>query len=127
MDYIILPTTKSPYQVFFLPACPDGHAFQSRVELRYLPAPDAWFLSIADTVTGQVYVNQIPVICSYEVLNDLLFPFRYLFQGSGIGSLFCLKAVENPSTQNPSKDNLSEFQILWGNQLADASGVNTAN
>ena len=110
MDYYILPVTGDPWQVFYLPASPDGHAFEARVEL-----PDKGILSISDTMTGQVYVNQIPVICSYGQVNDLLWPFRHLFRGNGIGSLFCLKAVEKPSTQDPSEHNLEEFRIFWGN------------
>ena len=123
MDYYILPVTGDPYQVFYLPASPDGHAFEARVELRYFPLPDKWLLSISDTITGQVYVNQIPVICSYGQVNDLLFPFRHLFRGNGIGSLFCLKATESPSSQDPGRMNLSEFQLIWGDILtADSIG-----
>ena len=116
MNYIQLPVSEEPYQVIFLPASPDGHAFQAKLELRWLSAPGHWFLSISDAMTGEIFVNQIPVICSYETLNDLLFPFRWLFQGSGIGSLFCLKAVDLPSSENPEKENLSEFRILWGDR-----------
>ena len=116
MDYIILQPTNDPFQSFYLPASPDGHAFQARVDLRYLTGADLWVLSIADAVTAQVYVTQIPVVCSYEELNDLLFPFRYLFQGSGIGSFFCLKGTDTPSTPNPSRNNLHEFQLLWGDR-----------
>lgn len=116
MDYVILRPSDSLYQSIYLPASPDGHAFQARVDLRYLPGPDQWVLSIADSVTAQVYVNQIPLICSYGRLNDLLFPFRYLFQWIGIGSFFCLKATDHPSTPNPSRHNLSEFQLIWGDR-----------
>ena len=116
MDYIILPATSDPYQVMYLPASPDGHAFQAKVELRFLSAPGLWFLSISDALSGAVYVNQIPVICSYGDLNDLLYPFRWLFQGSGIGSLFCVKAVENPSSVNPGPENLEEYYLIWGDQ-----------
>ena len=122
MDYYILPVTGDPWQVFYLPASPDGHAFEARVELRYFPLPDKWILSISDTITGQVYVNQIPVICSYGQVNDLLRPFRHLFRGNGIGSLFCLKAVEKPTTQDPSEKNWDEFQLLWGNQWPASGG-----
>ena len=123
MDYIILQTTDDPHQVFYLPTSPDGHAFQAKLDLQYLPAPGLWILSIADAITGQVYVPNIPVICSWEEINDLLFPFRFLFPGSGIGSLFCLKATESPSSQNPSRGNLNEFQLIWGDILtADSIG-----
>ena len=71
MDTIILQPTDDPAQSFYIPASPDGSAFQARVDLRYLTAPDLWILSISDAISAQVYVNQIPVICSYEELNDL--------------------------------------------------------
>ena len=118
MDTIILQPTDDPAQSFYIPACPDGSAFQARVDLRYLTAPDLWVLSISDAVTARIYVNQIPVICSYGELNDLLFPFRYLFQGRGIGSFFCLKGTDRPSTRDPSRHNLNEFQLLWGDRYA---------
>ena len=114
MDYIILQPTNDPFQSFYLPASPDGHAFQARVDLRYLTGPGLWVLSISDAVTAQVYVNQIPLVCSYEKLNDLLFPFRWRYQGDGLGSLFCLKAVDRPRTIDPGPDNLDEFYLLWG-------------
>ncbi len=116
MDYIILPVTDQARQVLYLPVSPEGHAFQARVELRWMEAAGKWILSIGDAVTGEPYVNQIPVICSYEEINDLLFPFRWLFQGAGIGSLFCLKAVDQPSSADPGRGNLKEFQILWGDR-----------
>lgn len=116
MDYLILPVSEEARQVFFLPASPDGHAFQAKVELRWLAAPGLWFLSISDAVTGAMYVNRIPVVCSYEELNDLLFPFRWLFQGSGIGSLFCVKGVEQPASMNPGRHNLKEYVLLWGDR-----------
>ena len=122
MDYLILPTTEDPWQVFCLPASPDGHAFQAKVELRYLPAPDRWIFSISDAVTGHVYVPNVPLVCSYGEINDLLRPFRFLFQGNGIGSLFCLKAVDRPSAPDPAKGNLNQFRILWGDEWAAAGG-----
>ncbi len=120
MNYIQLPTTSDPRQILHIPVSPDGHAFQAQVELRWLPAPARWFLSISDAMTGETFVNQIPLICSHAVLNDLLFPFRWLFQGSGLGSLFCLKAVDSPQTQDPSETNLHEFRILWGDRWKEA-------
>ena len=116
MDYLIIPTTDQPCQVLYLPASPDGTAFQAKLELRFLPATGLWFISISDAVSGTLYVNQIPLICSYETLNDLLFPFRWLFQGSGIGSLFCVKAVDVPASTDPGEKNLNEFLLLWGDQ-----------
>ena len=119
MEYTILPVTDSPRQILLLPVSPNGRAFQARVELRYLAAAGLWFLSLSDAVTGALYVNQIPVICSYELVNDLLVPFRYLRDGAGLGSLFCLRNTDAPSTPDPAKGNLTEFQILWGDTFND--------
>ncbi len=116
MDYLSLPVTNDPYQVIDIPASPDGQAFQARITLRFLPATDHWFLSLSDAISGEILVSQIPVICSYETLNDLFYPFRWLFQGSGIGSFFCVKAVDRPSSPDPGKENLTEFILLWGDR-----------
>ncbi len=117
MEFLSLPLTEDPWQVMYLAVSPDGNAFTARVDLRYLRAPGKWFLSITNGATGTKYVNQIPIICSHGVLNDLLEPFRYLFGGSGIGSMFCLKAVDHPATEDPEKDNLKEFKLYWGDQF----------
>ena len=120
MDYVIFQSYPDPYQVFIFPASPDGHAFQAKVELRWLPGAGHWVFSISDAITGQVYVPNVPIICSYEEINDLLFPFRFLFQGNGIGSLFCVKAVDKPATPDPVKENLHEFYLIWGDKWTAA-------
>ena len=100
--------------MFTLDLSIDGEAFHAQIEIRYLPAPDQWFVSIWDHAAGEMPVNQIPLICSYGYLNDLLFPFRHLRGGKGMGSLFCLRNTDAPRTANPAKGNLTEFQILYG-------------
>ena len=90
MTYAILPLTEDTWQVFTLDLSIDGEAFHAQIEIRYLPAPDQWYLSIWDHAVGEMLVNQIPLVCSYEYLNDLLLPFRHLRDGKGMGSLFCL-------------------------------------
>ena len=97
-----------------LEVAPDGIALQARVEIRYLPAPELWVVSIWNEATGALLINQIPLICSYGEINDLLEPFRYLRDGKRLGSLFCLKAVDEPDTVDPAEGNLTQFQILWG-------------
>ena len=114
MTYAILPLTEDPWQVFTLDLSIDGEAFHAQMEIRYLTAPDQWVLSIWDHSSGEILVNQIPIVCSYGALNDLLFPFRHLRGGQGVGSLFCLRNTDAPSTPDPAKGNLTEFQVLWG-------------
>ncbi len=114
MTYTILPLSAAHRQVFTLDIAPDGVPLHARAEIRYLPAPDLWVLSLWDNASGELLVSQIPLICSYEVINDLLAPFRHLRSGKGLGSLFVLKAAENPVSPDPSASGLSDFQILWG-------------
>jgi hypothetical protein len=114
MTYAILPLTEDPCQVFTLDLTIGGESFHAQIEIRYLPAPDQWYISIWDHAVGEMLVNQIPLICSYKYLNDLLLPFRHLRDGKGMGSLFCLRNMDQPKTADPAKGNLMEFQVLWG-------------
>jgi len=113
----LLPLSEDPWQVMTLDIAPDGEAFHAQVEIRYLPAPDQWVLSIRDHATGELLVNMIPLICSYGEKNDLLLPFRHLRGGRGLGTLLCLKAAEKPGTRDPARGNLTEFQVCWGDTL----------
>ncbi len=117
LSYIELPLTSDPRQVFTVDVVIDGIALHARVEIRYLSALDLWVISIRDNATSVLLVNQVPLICSYGELNDLLLPFRYIRDGAGIGSLFVLRNTDEPSTTNPAKGNLTEFQILFGDTL----------
>ena len=114
-----LPLTADPWQVLTLDLTLDGGEFHAQAEIRYLPAPDQWFLSIRDHSTGEPLVNMIPLICSDDRPNDLLRPFRHLWDGKGLGSLFCLRGTEEPSTPDPSGKNLAEFKVLWGERFED--------
>ena len=112
--YWILPLTGAPRPMFILALSPDGVPFRARVEVRYLPAPEQWVLSLWDADTDTPLVSHIPLIASHGTLNDLLKPFRYLRNGKGLGSLLCLKAVDTPATPDPKEKNLDEFQVLGG-------------
>jgi len=114
MRYTILPLTQYTRQSFTLTVSLNGVSFYARVEVRYLPAPDCWVLSIWDQSTGELLVNMIPLICSYGRINDLLLPFSFVRSGQGLGSLFVLRNVDHPSTPDPAGNNLSEFMVLWG-------------
>ena len=112
--YYILPITNAPRQVFTLDLEIDGEPFHARTEIRYLPAPDCWVISIWDNSSGELLINQVPLVCSYGQVNDLLRPFRYLRDGRGSGSLFVIRDTDEPSTPNPAEGNLTAFRILFG-------------
>ena len=125
MTFYSLPLTEGERQVLTMEIAPDGIALQARVEVRYLPAPDLWVISIWDNASDELLINQIPLICSYGEVNDLLYPFRHLRKGKALGSLFVLRAVDEPSSVDPAEGNLTQFQVLWGDTY-DASGMEDA-
>ena len=71
MDAYVLPLTLDSWQVMTLDLKIDGEEFHAQVEVRYLPAPDQWFVSIWDHSSSELLVNKIPLICSYAEVNDL--------------------------------------------------------
>ena len=114
-----LPLTLDPWQVFTMDLTLDGEEFHAQVELRYLPAPDQWFLSIWDQSTSELLVNMIPIICSYDSLNDLLRPFRHLRGGRGLGTLVCCRGPASIDSPDPTEENLTDFQLIWGDTSDD--------
>ena len=113
MSGYLLPLTQDSWQVMTLDVVIDGEEFHAQVEVRYLPAPDQWVVSIWDHSSSELLVNMIPLVCSYGEENDLLAPFRFLRNGKGLGSLICLRGTDEPSTTDPVGNNLNEFQFLW--------------
>ena len=116
--YYILPLTEDPRQDFTLDLTIDGDPFHARVEIRYLPALDQWVISVWNNSSGELMINQIPLICSYGQVNDLFLPFRHLREGQGMGSLFVIRNTDEPSTPDPAEGNLTEFSVLWGDVYA---------
>ena len=119
--YYKLPLTEDPHQVFTLDMNIDGDSFHARTEIRYLPAPDQWVISVWDNSSGELLVNQIPLVCSYGEVNDLFWPFRHLREGRGMGSLIVLRAVDEPRTENPASGNLTEFALICGDTIPRVS------
>ena len=114
MTYSVLSLTNDPWQIFTADITIDGEPFHAQLEVRWLPAAGRWFLSVWDHASGELLVNQIPLVCSYGPLNDLLYPFRHLRGGKGLGSLFCLHSADSTVVADPGRDDLSEFSLLFG-------------
>ena len=113
MTGFLVPLASDFWQVFTLDLVIDGEPLQVQTELRYLPAPDRWYVSLRDQASGELLVNMIPLICSYGQVNDRLLPFRHLRNGRGLGSLFCLQGTEETETEVPVAGNLEEFVLCW--------------
>ena len=80
-------------------------------ELRYLPKTGLWYMSMTDIQSGESYFRYVPLLAStMDEPNNLIEPFWH----EGIGVMFCVPLLDNPSTLNPSEDNLGEFMLIWG-------------
>ena len=119
MTYAILPLANDPWQVFTADVEIDGDPFHAQISVRWLPAAGRWFLSVRDHASGELLVNQVPLVCSYGPLNDLMFPFAHLRSGKGLGSLFCLRNADSTVAGDPGRDNLAEFSLLFGDTFDD--------
>ena len=108
--YYEFPVTNDPRQVFTVDMVINGSMLHAKVEIRYLPAPDQWVLSFWDNASGALLVNQARLVCSYGTVNDLLAPFLAVARGS----LFVIRDVDEPSTPDPARGNLTEFKIIMG-------------
>ena len=119
MTYAILPLTNDPWQVFTADVMLDGEPFHAQISVRWLPAAGRWFLSVWDHASGELLVNQVPLVCTYGPVNDLMFPFAHVRGGRGLGSLFCLRNADSTVTTDPGKENLAEFCLLFGDTFVE--------
>ena len=117
LNYTELPLTNDPRQVFTTDLSPDATPLHARIEIRYLSAPGRWVITIWDNAAATLLANQVPLVCSRGFPLDLLYPFRHLRNGKGIGSLFVLRNTDSSTTTDPAKDNLTDYQIIYGDML----------
>lgn len=83
------------------------------LDLLYMEKIDKWVMTLSDLQTKEVYFRNVPLLASYKEINDLWKPFSY----KNIGMFYCTPRTESHSTEDPSKDNLSEFYLIWGDGL----------
>lgn len=83
------------------------------VHLRFHEAPALWFLSVRDSITGNLLVNSVPVRTSDGAVNDLLKPFRH----HQLGSLCCFARSEGAAAKDPGKNDLTDYNLIWTEQL----------
>ena len=114
MTYAVLPLTNDPWQVFTADVMIDGEPFHAQISVRWLSAAGRWFLSVWDHASGELLVNQIPLVATYGPLNDLLFPFSHVRGGKGLGSMFCLRSADSAAQADPGREDLEEFYLLFG-------------
>lgn len=84
MGYV-LPLTQDPWQVMTLDLVIDDEAIHAQVEIRYLPAPDQWVISIWDHAKNELLVNMISTQNKPHlqcICEETLYPFYHSFHQS---------------------------------------------
>ena len=111
LHIILDPSTLYQRQVLNLTV--EGKTKRVIFETRYLEGTDKWYVSVFDAQTGSPYCTYVPLIASYDIMVDLFEPFAH----KRLGWLMCLALADSPSSENPSKDNLNEFGLVWGDSF----------
>jgi len=111
---LVEPIEDSLYQAITMNLQIGEDTKRVSLELRYMEKTDLWYMSLYDLQTDEIYLSYVPLLASYGgKYNNLWKPFSY----KEIGFLVCYPKSDSPTTENPSKDNLSEFEIVWGDGL----------
>ena len=112
----ITPIKDSLYQDLTLNLTIGKETKRVILELRYLEKTDRWYVSMFDAQRDHTYFMNIPLLASTLVkVNDLFAPFSH----KRIGMLGCFPNTDNVTTENPSKDNLSDFIIVCSDGIAE--------
>ena len=111
MELKIDPTNKN--QSIITTITVDNEARRVRFDIVYKEYVDKWYVSLYDVLKEEFLCTNIPLISSYELINDLFKPYHY----KHIGMLICFPAVDEPETEDPSEDNLDEFHVCWGERI----------
>ena len=98
-------------QRFTLDLKPGGRPARLRIDLRYLSAPDRWYIRFTDADTETPLTPAIPLTAGAG--NDLLAPFGHLYRGAGLGRLYIVPAGGTAGDADPAEHTLGAFAALW--------------
>lgn len=111
-----IPNAESLNQMVFISIPVDGKNIGLNIQLRWSDFKQLWFMSVFDGQETPLVTN-IPLISSISLPSgNLLRQVSY----KKIGSAFIVTLVDDPSTVNPSWNNLGvdkEFALVWGDTL----------
>ena len=110
----IVPLTASPNQSFrvTIPINQSNATFD--FDCRYNSIADYWSLSVADAISGESLVSNIPLIAGEYPSANLLSQWEHL----GIGSAVIVNTNPQNSDYAPNADNLGvDFALVWSDNL----------
>lgn len=110
MSEQIVPLDNSPNQTFQCTLAVDGKNITLGFYVRYNEQSLCWIMTVIDPATGNIILDQIPLITGNYPSGNLLEQYTYL----GIGSASILK-MSDIQVENPNDTNLgTDFVLYWG-------------
>lgn len=113
-NYKIIPLDNSPDQSFLTTVSVDGNNLKLKLRLRFNTTSNYWVMSITDPKTGNLLIDNIPLLTGGYPAADLLGQYKYL----GLGSAMIINAG-NSSLDSPDENSFAngDFLLAWGDTI----------
>ena len=102
------------HQAIIITITVKNKAKRVRFDIDHHNYTDKWYVGLFDMQEEKYYCVNVPMVASYKEKNDLFAPFRH----KEIGELVCVPVVRTPSSEDPRANNLDEFMLVWGEEIA---------
>jgi Domain of unknown function (DUF6983) len=110
MDQVI-PLTTAPNQTFSVQLTVNSKPLTLNFSLSYSEMAGYWQLAVSD-VNSNLLIASVPLITGWYPAANLLGQYQYL----QIGSAYLLN-TGNANTDYPGYNNLSQFSLMWGDNV----------
>ena len=107
----LIPLSNSNGQSFSVSLTVNSTSLVLNLNLSYNAMAGYWDMSVSD-VNGAALISSVPLITGWYPAANLLSQYQYL----QIGSAYLLNTNES-SDDYPGPDNLSQFTLLWGDNV----------
>lgn len=113
MAYSIIPLTNDPDQSLTVTIPVDGKNLTLKLRVKFNDTANYWVMTIIDPKTGNILLDNIPLLTGQYPAADLLGPYKYL----GLGSATIVNAG-NSQLDYPDSNTLgTDFQLAWGDTV----------
>jgi hypothetical protein len=111
MSSQIIPLTTAPNQTFSAQLTVNGSPLTLNFTLSFSEMAGYWQLAVSD-VNGNPLIASVPLVTGLYPAANMLAQYQYM----NIGSAYLLNTGNAP-TDYPGTDDLSQFSLLWGDNV----------
>lgn len=105
-----VPLTNSPNQTFKCTIPVNGNNIPFKFDLWYNYSAEYWLISATNTLTGELYFSNLPLLSSYGKYCDILHQLNYKNIGCCIMVMMEDDIGDRANDQNIGKS----FLMVWG-------------